>query len=144
MRVESLDPKMKRLLTCIPQKNEEVEWEEEEGKVVLIYPKNFTRFEKFLHKRIGGPDNIRRPLDDKGTFIWKMCDGEHNVHEICQASYDEFKEDIEPVLRRVWGFLETLLRLNLISMEVAKPDEEQEDNKDDDEHEKEKGEEKEG
>ena len=143
MRVESLDPKMKRLLTCIPQKNEAVECEEKEGKVVLIYPKNFTRFEKFLHKRLGGPDNIRRPLDDKGTFIWQMCDGEHNVHEICQASYDEFKEDIEPVLRRVWGFLETLLRLNLISMDVAKPKNEQENSKDDDEHEKEKGEEKE-
>ncbi len=72
-----------------------------------------------------------------------MCDGEHNVHEICQASYDEFKEDIEPVLRRVWGFLETLLRLNLISMEVGKPKEEQKTSADD-EHEEEKEEEKEG
>ncbi len=141
MRVESLDPKMKRLLTCIPQKNEAVVIEESEGEVVLIYPKNFTRFEKFLHRHIGGPDDIRRPLDEKGTFIWNMCDGEHNVHEICQASYDEFHEDIEPVLRRVWGFLETLLRLNLISMEVGKP---RKENADDDEHEEDKGEEKEG
>jgi len=131
---------MKRLLTCIPQRNEAVEMDEVDGKVVLIYPKNFTRFEKFLHRHIGGPENIRRPLDEKGTFIWKMCDGTHNVHEICLASYDEFHEDIEPVLRRVWGFLETLLKLNLISMEVAKPKEDTED----DEHEKEKGEEKEG
>jgi hypothetical protein len=143
MRIESLDPKMKRLLTCIPQKNEDVEWVEEEGKVVLIYPKNFTRFEKLLHRHIGGPDNIRRPLDDKGTFIWRMCDGEHSVHEICQASYDEFHEDIEPVLRRVWGFLETLLSLNLISMELGNP-EEQENSVEDDEHEKEKGEEEKG
>lgn len=140
MRIESLDPKMQRLLTCIPQRNEAVVVEEVEGKVVLIYPKNFTRFEKFLHRHIGGPENIRRPLDDKGTFIWNMCDGEHNVHEICQASYDEFHEDVEPVLRRVWGFLETLLRLNLISIEVEKPKKDQE-NSVDDEHEKEKGEE---
>lgn len=118
MKVESLDPKMKLLVTCIPKRNEEVEWVEEEGNVVLIYPKNFTKFEKFLHKRIGGPANIRRPLDDKGTYIWKMCDGEHSVHEICQATYDEFKEEIEPVLRRVWGFLSILLKLNLITMDV--------------------------
>ena len=140
MRIESLDPKMKRLLLCIPQKNEAVEIDEVDGKVVLVYPKNFTRFEKFLHRHIGGPESIRRPLDEKGTFIWKMCDGKHNVHEICQASYDEFHEDIEPVLRRVWGFLETLLKLNLISMEMAIPKEDTED----DENEKEKGEEKEG
>jgi hypothetical protein len=82
-------------------------------------------------------------LDEKGTFIWKMCDGKHNVHEICLASYDEFHEDIEPVLRRVWGFLETLLKLNLISMEVAKP-EKAADDTEDDEHEKEKEGKKEG
>jgi hypothetical protein len=117
MKLESLDPKMRMLLLCKPKKNEAVEWIEEEGKVVLIYPKNFTRFERFLHKRIGGPDSIRRPLDNKGTFIWNMCDGDHNVHDICKASYSEFKEDIEPVLKRVWGFLEILLKLNLITIE---------------------------
>lgn len=120
MKLESLDPKMRMLLMCKPIRNEAVEWVEEEDRVVLIYPKNFTRFERFLHKRIGGPDIIRRPLDDKGTYIWKMCDGDHNVHEICKATYSEFKEDIEPVLKRVWGFLEILLKLNLITIE--KPD----------------------
>lgn len=117
MKLESLDPKMRTLLMCIPKRNEAVEWVEEGEKVVLIYPKNFTRFERFLYKRIGGPDVIRRPMDDMGTYIWKMCDGEHNVHEICRATYSEFKEDIEPVLTRVWGFLETLLKLNLITIE---------------------------
>lgn len=123
MEIESLDPKMKMLLTAKPLRNEEVNWIEDEGRVILIYPKNFTKFEKFLHRHIGGPDNIRRPLDDKGTFIWKMCDGKHNVHEICQATYNEFKEDIEPVLKRVWGFLEILLQLNLIAFEKQEKEE---------------------
>jgi hypothetical protein len=131
MKLESVDPKMRMLLMCKPKRNEAVDWLEEEEKVILIYPKNFTRFERFLHKRIGGPDIIRRPLDDKGTYIWKMCDGDHNVHEICKATYSEFKEDIEPVLKRVWGFLEILLKLNLITIE--KPDKAK---KDDDEGDK--------
>jgi hypothetical protein len=130
MKLESLDPKMRMLLLCKPKRNEEVEWIEEEEKVVLIYPKNFTRFERFLHKRIGGPDSIKRPLDDKGTYIWKMCDGDHNVHDICTATYSEFKEDIEPVLKRVWGFLEILLKLNLIT--IDKPDKEKKDDDQDD------------
>jgi hypothetical protein len=104
---------------------------EEDDIVVLIYPKNFTRFERFLHRHIGGPENIRRPLDDKGTFIWKMCDGNHNVHEICKDTYGEFKEDIEPVIRRVWGFLETLLKLNLISMDAPKKENGQDKDKGD-------------
>jgi hypothetical protein len=136
MKLESLDPKMRMLLRCKPQRNEAVEWVEEEDRIVLIYPKNFTRFERFLHRRIGGPDIIRRPLDDKGTYIWKMCDGDHNVHEICKATYSEFKEDIEPVLKRVWGFLEILLKLNLISIE--KPKKEKGDEGQDDKTNKEK------
>jgi len=123
---------MKMLLTAKPIRNEEVNWVEKEGRVVLIYPKNFTRFEKFLHRHLGGPDNIRRPLDHKGTFIWKMCDGKHNVHEICQASYNEFKEDIEPVLRRVWGFLEILLQLNLITFEKPEKEKKEKEGEKDD------------
>ncbi len=130
MKLESLDPKMRMLLLCKPKRNEALEWVEEEEKVVLIYPKNFTRFERFLHKRLGGPDSIKRPLDDKGTYIWMMCDGDHTVHEICKATYSEFKEDIEPVLKRVWGFLEILLKLNLITME--KPDQGKKDDDQDD------------
>jgi hypothetical protein len=126
MRLESLDPKMRMLLSVIPKRNEEVKWVEEEGLIVLIYPKNFTRFEKFLQKHVGGPKDIRRPLDDKGTFIWKMCDGDHSVHEICFDSHNKFKEDIEPVVRRVWGFLEKLIELNLITIE--KEDKESDEN----------------
>lgn len=139
MRIESLDPKMRRLLVCRPKRNEAVDSEEEDGRIVLIYPKNFTRFERFLHRHLGGPDNIRRPLDPQGTFIWMMCDGDHSVHEICQASYAEFREDIEPVLKRVWGFLETLLTLNLISIDVpgVTNRESDETEEGDDEHEKE-------
>lgn len=129
MELDALSPKMKLLLSAIPKRNEEVEWMEEDGKVVLIYPKNFTRFERFLHRHLGGPDNIRRPLDDKGTYIWKMCDGDHNVHEICKDIYKEFKEDIEPVVRRVWGFLETLLKLGLITLEKPETEEDKEKEK---------------
>lgn len=129
MDLEDLNPKMRMVLSCKPVRNEEVNWEEEDGKIVLIYPKNFTRFEKLLHRHLGGPDNIRRPLDKKGTFIWNMCDGNHNVDEICRATYKEFKEDIEPVLRRVWGFLQILHNLNLITFNVPKKEEEQEKDK---------------
>ncbi len=140
MRLESLDPKTRMLLSVIPKRNEAVKWEEEDGIVILVYPKNFTRLERFLHKRIGGPADIRRPLDDKGTLIWKMCDGNHNVHQICQDCHDRFKEDIEPVVRRVWGFLETLLELHLITIE--KPGDKKE--KENGEKDGEEAEEKEG
>lgn len=132
MELESLDPKTRMLLSVIPKRNEAVEWEERDGLVVLTYPKNFTRLERFLHKRLGGPGDIRRPLDDKGTFIWNMCDGNHNVQEICQDTYSKFKEDIEPVMKRVWGFLEKLLELHLITIETEESEDEKKNGDKDD------------
>lgn len=137
IKFEDLRPEQKRLLLVKPVRNELVECEKENDIIVLTYPKSFTRFERFLHKRIGGPDVIRRPLDKKGTMIWELCDGEHTVHDICTETYKAFKEDIEPVLTRVWGFLEHLLILGLITIETEDKKAEQSDEDDQKEREEE-------
>jgi len=89
-----------------------VEWKD--GRAVLVYPKNLTRFERWLHKIIGGPLEIRRPLDDVGTYIWRLCDGKHSVEDICNKVWERFKEDVEPVKPRVTRFILILRNLNLV------------------------------
>lgn len=86
--------------------------------------KNFGRFERWLHKKIGGPEDINRPLDEPGSRIWLLMDGEHTVLEICRIMDQEFKEEISPVLKKVRLFLERLLILNLI---ILNPPEDGED-----------------
>jgi len=105
-----------KVLGAVPIRNP-VPWQWEDDIVVITYPKNFSRLEVAMHKRIGGPEDIRRPLDKFGSLIWLLCDGDHNVSEICEAMYEEFHEDIEPVADRVTSFLSLLLRLNLIRLE---------------------------
>ena len=116
MKFTDLDPKMQRVLTVYPVRNP-VKWAHENGKVVLSYKKDFGKFEKALHKRLGGPDVIRRPLDEKGSRIWELCDGQHTLKDICDDMDAKYKEDIEPVLDRVWKYLELLIKLNLIHLE---------------------------
>lgn len=116
-KFSDLDPKMQRILMVYPVRNP-VKWEREGERIVLIYKKDFTKFEKSLHKRLGGPDHIRRPLDKHGSKIWELCDGKHTLKEICDEMDALFREDIEPVLDRVWKFLEILLKLNLIRLEM--------------------------
>jgi hypothetical protein len=103
------------ILNIRPVRNP-VYWKKENGLVVIIYKKHFTRFERWLHKYIGGPEYIRRPLDEKGTVIWELCDGKHTVRDICNELDKRFKEEVEPVFPRVQKFLEMLLRLNLIRL----------------------------
>ena len=116
VRFTDLDPKMQRVLSVYPARNL-VKWEREGDRVVLTYKKDFTKFERGLQKRLGGPDVIRRPLDEKGSRIWELCDGQHTLQDICDEMDALYHEDIEPVLDRVWKFLEILLKLNLIRLE---------------------------
>ena len=51
----------------------------ENKKIVIIYPKKFGKIEKWVRDRIGGPKEMRRPLDKFTTFIWEKCDGDHNL-----------------------------------------------------------------
>jgi hypothetical protein len=117
VKFTDLDPNMQRVLTVYPVRNP-VRWVRENERIVLIYKKDFTRFEKKLHNKIGGPEDIRRPLDEKGTRIWELCDGQHTLEDICSEMDELFHEEIEPVLDRVWKFLELLLQLNLIRLET--------------------------
>lgn len=116
VKFSDLDPAMQKVLRVYPVRYP-VKWSHEGDRVVLTYPKDFTKFEHALHKRLGGPDVIRRPLDEKGSKIWERCDGRHTLQDICEEMDALFQEDIEPVLDRVWKFLELLLKLNLIRLE---------------------------
>jgi hypothetical protein len=43
-----------------------------------------------------------------------MCDGKHTIEYICTELDEQYREEIEPVLDRVWKFLESLLKQNLV------------------------------
>ncbi len=113
IKFSELDQKMQRYLMVYPNRNP-VKWNLENERVILVYPKNFTKFEAWLHKRIGGPEEIRRPLDEIGSKIWLMCDGKFTIKDICTELDEQYHEEVEPVLDRVSKFLEILLKQNLI------------------------------
>ena len=66
-------------------RNNEIESVYENGIIIIIYPKKFGSIEKWVKDRIGGPDQVRRPLDKFTTFIWENCNGENNIAEIIRV-----------------------------------------------------------
>lgn len=116
MRVQDLPEDQRHLLLMRPRRNPNVEWEEDEGTglVTLIYPKNLSSFERTLAKVFKPVPDLRRPLDAPGSFIWIMCDGENNIATICTAVDQAFKESMEPVLKRVVGYLDILAKRGLV------------------------------
>ena len=99
-------------------KNNEIESVYENGKITIIYPKKFGRIEKWVKDRIGGPDQVRRPLDKFTTFIWENCNGENNIAEIISKFDRKFGEEVAPADVRVQKFIKQLLELNLITLNL--------------------------
>jgi len=89
----------------------------EDGKIVIIYPKKFSKVEKWVKDRIGGPEQIRRPLDKFTTFIWEMCTGDNSIAEIISKFDLKFGEEVAPADVRVQKFIRKLMKLNLITLE---------------------------
>lgn len=120
--------KIPRAMLAHPIPNPLVDVEtDDKGMVTLIYLKNFGTFERWLHKKIGGPENIRRSLDAPGSRMWSLFDGDHTIAEICQIMDHEFKEEMAPVFQKVRHFLEQLLILNLVFLESPKEEGEREE-----------------
>ncbi|MFW3145730.1 MAG: hypothetical protein ACMUIE_02835 [Thermoplasmatota archaeon] len=95
----------------------EVDWTYRESLIVLEYPKNFNRMERALNKVLKGPENIKRPLDNVGTLLWELSDGDHSLLEIYIREQERFHERVEPVDKVVGGLLETMLKLGLMRLE---------------------------
>ena len=110
--------KKKELLLKKPVRasDKNIKWESENEIIIIIYPKNFGKIEKWLHDRIGGPEVVRRPLDRYTSHIWKLCDGENSILDIITEFDKKFGEEVAPAIDRVQLFLEKLLELRLITI----------------------------
>ena len=116
MPIEDIPEDMRALLAIRPRRNPAAEWveDEETGLVTIIFPKNRSTFERALSKVVKPVEELHRPLDAPGSEIWRLCDGETDIATICTTIDDIYKEEMEPVLKRVVGFIEVLANRGLV------------------------------
>ena len=101
------------LLNLIPVQNIKCK-KNEEGLIVLLKPKFKNPFlTKHILPRLKKP-NYKISLDDIGSYIWALCDGNRTVKEIAKRLKDKFGEKIEPLYDRLSLFLQSLEKNNFI------------------------------
>ena len=106
------------VLNARPLRNEEsASWELEDGLAVITHAKECSRLEGWVRDRIGGPGELRRPLDRFTTFLWLKCDGTHTVAGLVAALAAEFGEEAAPAPERVQKWLQRMLELGLLRLE---------------------------
>jgi hypothetical protein len=93
---------------------------DELGKVTINEPRQDPGWlGKLLSKGLE-PGTNHIALDDVGSLVWSMCDGEHSVRQIASAMAERFGEDFDPESKRLAVFLLTMKSRGWL---VWKPDE---------------------
>lgn len=95
-------------LEKVPMRNDLLKWEvDDEDKVVLLI-ENTGFFNRVAQKLFKKPPVTYIHLDDMGSFVWPLVDGEKNIIELGKAVDEHFGEQAKPLYERLAKFFQIL------------------------------------
>lgn len=105
------------VMTLRPGRNSALTWEKQEGgETILTVPQNQKagRVTRFMARYIGAPSERRVELDEVGSYVWELCDGNHTIETIVQKTSKEYKMSRREAEVSVTMFLQMLHERNFI------------------------------
>ena len=69
-------------LENIPVRQEGLRWDADEKGMVTLYVHNTGLMKKITQKLLKKPEYTQVHLDENGSFVWPLIDGEKNIIEI--------------------------------------------------------------
>lgn len=88
----------------------------QEAGVVLLMPRYPTFAGRIMGKLLRRSTHIRVKLDELGSAVWKLIDGNRSIRQIGDELQASFGEAAAPVQARLAEFLEILLRNRFITL----------------------------
>ena len=106
------------LLTLIPVRKSK--WSRQKANpdlVRILKPRFDTALGKRVGKRLKVKETFNINLDEYGTAVWRLIDGELTVKEIGEVLKTQFDTDVEPLYPRLAAFLRILEGQKVIEFE---------------------------
>ena len=95
-------------LEKIPMRKEGIDWDKrEEGKVTL-HIKNTGLMNKIAQKLFKKPEVSHIYLDEIGSFVWPILDGNKDIIALGELVKAEFGEKAEPLYERLAKYFQIL------------------------------------
>ena len=82
--------------------------------IVLRFEKTFGRIEQFFATLMRAPRELRRPLLDKNSVLWELCNGQRTFAEVCNHMNSTFHEDVSPVVHRTHAGIQRFINLQVM------------------------------
>ena len=102
-------------LENIPMRQEGLRWELDEKGQIVLYVHNAGFFNKIAQKLFHKPEYTQVHLDEHGSFVWPLIDGQKTILEIGESVFDHFGEKAEPLYPRLAKFFQILESYHFVS-----------------------------
>lgn len=103
------------LLRLRPVRNGAIEWQEnDQGEAELTIPYRKDRWARVVAFLVHLPEARKVQLDEVGTYVWRLCDGEHTVDAIVRAMIKEYMMSRAEVEASVARYLQMLAERRFI------------------------------
>lgn len=107
------------MLKSRPIRNAQVQWERDEnGEVVITLERRETWKAKLLSKFFYLPKRHRISLDEVGSRIWELCDGDHTVRDLIEYLKKQYKLNPKEAEVSLTHYLKQLGRKRLVGFAV--------------------------
>ena len=85
-------------------------------RIVLRFEKKFGKIERIFAKLMRAPHELRRPLLEKNSVLWELCNGQRTFAQICEHMNSTFHEEVSPVVHRTQAGIQVFIGLNVMKI----------------------------
>lgn len=109
------------VLRAKPLRNPRLEWERTgDDEICLLIPRSGDPMGTILSRLFKAPPHRRVMLDEVGSFVWEMCDGEHSIESIVNATGKKYNITRRECETSVGVYLKTLGERKYVSLTQGK------------------------
>lgn len=102
-------------LENIPVRQEGLRWDIDDKGLVTLYVHNKGIVKKITQVLLKKPEYTQVHLDENGSFVWPLIDGEMDITQIGVLVKEHFGEKAEPLYERLAKFFQILESYHFIS-----------------------------
>ncbi|MEE0928206.1 MAG: PqqD family protein [Acutalibacteraceae bacterium] len=95
-------------LDKIPVKNPTIGWTADEEGIVTLEIENKGLVNRIFQKILKKPKITYIHLDENGSFVWPLIDGEKTITELGLTVKEHFGDKAEPLYERLAKFIQIL------------------------------------
>lgn len=107
--------KNENYLEKVPVLNQNIGWSKNENGAVTLEIENKGVFNRIAQKLLKKPKTSYIHLEEIGSFVWPLIDGERDIFELGKSVKEHFGEKAEPLYPRLVGYFEILENYKFIT-----------------------------